>query len=79
MQTRPEYRGELGWREALAAKRPLPRSGVGGRPRLGNQCYGVCVGVGGGTPGRRKRRAGGLTGVSAGRAASPAQYWREAK
>ena len=29
MQTRPEYRGELGWREALAAKR-LPRSGVGG-------------------------------------------------
>jgi hypothetical protein len=73
MQTRPEYRGELGWREALAAKR-LPRSGVGG-PRT--QC--VCVGVGGGTPDRRERRAGGLTGASAGRAASPAQYWREAR
>jgi hypothetical protein len=38
-----------------------------GGPRT--QC--VCVGVGGGTPGRRKRRAGGrLTGASAGRAAS---------
>ena len=45
MQTRPENRGELGWREALAAKR-LPQSGMGG-PRT--QC--VCVGVGGGTPG----------------------------
>ena len=28
MQTRPENRGELGWREALAAKR-LPRRGKG--------------------------------------------------
>ena len=32
MQTRPENRGELGSREALAAKR-LPRSGMGG-PRV---------------------------------------------
>ena len=58
-------------REAAAAK----RHGRAENP----VCLPGCVGVGGGTPGRRKRRAGGLTGASAGRAASPAQYWREAR
>jgi hypothetical protein len=66
MQTRPEYRGELGWREALAAK-------LQGRAENPVSAWGS------GTPGRRKRRAGGLTGASAGRAESPAQYRREAR
>ncbi len=60
MQKRPGNRGELGWREALAAnKRRLPRGRrpwhAGGPGRAENP---VCVGVISGTPGRRKRRTG---------------------
>ena len=64
-KARPEKRGELGKREALAAKRlPAPRSGNG---RASPQC--VFVGVGGGPPGRHGCR---LWSISA-------LYWREAR
>jgi hypothetical protein len=60
-----QTRPEIGW-NSDGAKRS-PRSDKGGTR---TQC--VCVGVGDSV-------VGPLTGESAGREASPAQYWREAK
>jgi hypothetical protein len=61
MQKRPENQGELGWRD------PWPGGTWSWVPLQSGGTWSW-------NPGLRKRRTGGLTGASAGRAASPAQY-----
>ena len=63
MQTRPENRGELGWRGALARSARRKAAWEGREPSV--SAWGLVVG----------HRAG----TCADRGASPALYWREAK